>query len=60
VDVPFTLVFIVDGLHVPLIPLLEFDGSDGAVLFWQIGAMAANTGITGAITVTSRVVVVAH
>ena len=51
---------IVAGFHVPVIPLVEVNGNAGAVLLWQILAIAANVGATSGVIVTSKLVVVAH
>jgi hypothetical protein len=50
----------VAGLHVPLIPLLEADGSVGAVAFWHNGAIAVNAGVICGLMVMLSVVVIAH
>jgi hypothetical protein len=60
VDVPGELVFIVEGFHVPLIPFEDVGGNAGAIEFWHSVAIAVNAGVTGAVIVTSNVVVVAH
>ena len=49
VIVPVTDVLIVDGFHVPLIPLLDDDGNVGAVLFWQSGPICVNVGVSWAV-----------
>lgn len=51
---------IVAGDQVPLIPFCEVSGSAGAVLFWHSGPMPAKVGISGAVTVISKVVGTAH
>ena len=58
--VPGVLVLMVAGFHVPVIPLVEADGSAGAVEFWQIGPIGKNVGVTLSLTVTVIVVEVAH
>ena len=60
VVVPVADVFIVAGLHVPVILLLEVVGSDGAVAFWQRGPICANVVVTTPPMVISIVVVVAQ
>jgi hypothetical protein len=60
VEVPLALVLIVEGFHVPLIPLLELEGKVGGIEFWHKEGVAANVGVAGAVTVTSNVVVDAH
>ena len=57
VCVPGVDVLIVAGLHVPGIDgvLVEFAGSVGAGEPWQIGAIALNVGVTGAIPVIEMV-----
>ena len=55
------LVLIVDGLHVPVIPLFETFGSDGAVEFRHNGPICVNVGlIEGGVTTIISVAVVAH
>ena len=51
---------IVDGLQVPVIPLLEVVGNTGAVAFWHRGAMVVNVGISCGLIVMFIVVDVAH
>ena len=60
VVVPIVDVFIVAGLHVPVIPLLDVVGNAGAVAFWHSGPICVNVGVTCALIVTLRVAVVAH
>ena len=50
----------VAGLHVPLIPLLEVDGSAGAVAFWHNGAIGVNAGVISGLMVMLNEAVVAH
>ena len=38
-----------DGLQLPLIPLVEVVGNDGALAFWQSGPILANVGVTFAV-----------
>ena len=58
--VPEVAVLMFAGLHVPLIPLIEVNGSAGAELFWQSGPIAAKEGVVLAVVVTVIVVPVAH
>lgn len=58
--VPAVDVLIVAGLHVPLMPLVEVAGNDGAPEFWQSGPIALNVGVTGAVITMVIVVVVPH
>jgi hypothetical protein len=51
---------IVDGFHVPVMPLLDVAGRIGAVLFWQIGPIAVKVGVTWVAMVISIVMVIAH
>ena len=60
VVVPAVLVLIVEGLQVPLMEFVEVSGKDGATAFWHKGPIAANAGVTCGVTVTFKVVVVAH
>ena len=48
------------GDHVPLIPLVEVVGNADKVPPEQIGATAANVGVTFGLTVIVNVVLVAH
>jgi hypothetical protein len=48
------------GFQVPLIPLFEVDGSIGGAAFTHNGPTALNTGIIAALTVTVKLVAVAH
>ena len=48
------------GPQVPVIPLLEVVGKGAKAAPEQIGATAAKVGVTGLLTVTVSVVVVAH
>ena len=50
----------VAGDHVPVIPFVEVVGKTGATSPEQIAATAAKVGVVCALTVTDRVVVVAH
>ena len=58
--VPAILVLITAGDQVPVIPLLEVSGNDGAVVFRQISPITSKAGITLGLTVTFSVVVVAQ
>ena len=57
---PEVVLFTTAGLHVPVIPLVEVVGNVGAVEPEQKAGIAANVGVKLGVTVTSRVVVVAH
>ena len=48
------------GAQVPVIPLMDVVGSDAKVAPEQIGATAANVGVTLVLTVIVNVAVVAH
>ena len=48
------------GDQVPVMPLLEVVGNGASVVPEQIDATAANVGVTFGVTVTVKVVVVAH
>ena len=50
----------VAGLQVPVMLLVDIVGSVGAVVPEQIGAIGSNVGVMRGLTVTSRVVGVAH
>jgi len=60
VVVPEAAVLTVDGLHVPLIPLLEVAGNVGAEEFIQSGPTCVNTGLICVAIVTFIVAFVAH
>ena len=60
VVVPRLEVLIVAGLQVPVMPLVEVVANTGAALFRQSAPIVLNVGVTLGVTVTSRVVVVAH
>jgi hypothetical protein len=60
VVVPGVEVLIVDGLHVPVNPLSDVDGSAGAVAPTQNGPTGVKVGTTWSSIVISRVAVVAH
>ena len=45
VVVPVADVFIVAGLHVPLIPLVDVNSNGGAVEPWHKGPICAKTGV---------------
>ena len=57
---PLAVLFTVAGDHVPLIPLLDVDGSTGAVVPLQKAGIAVNVGVVLLVTVTVIVVRVAH
>ena len=46
---------IVDGLHVPFIPLFDVPGSVGAVLFWHKGPICVNVGVNWTVITISIV-----
>ena len=50
----------VDGFHVPVMPLFDVVGKVGAVAFWHSGAIAVNAGISCGLIVMFSVVGVAH
>ena len=60
VVVPVADVFIVAGLHVPVILLFDVVGSAGAVAFWHSGPTCVNAGVTLPLMVISIVAVVAQ
>ncbi len=60
VVVPVADVFIVAGLHVPVILLFDVVGSDGAVEFWHSGPTCVNVGVTVPLMVMFIVAVVAQ
>jgi phosphate starvation-inducible membrane PsiE len=62
VYVPFAVLSIVDGLHVPVMPLVDVVGNAGAVAPLQILKVVPklNVGVIFGLTVTVNVCVVAH
>ena len=58
--VPAKVVLIVEGLHVPGIPLLEMPGRIGGIEFWHRGPIVEKLGEILAVTRISIVVVRAH
>ena len=48
------------GAHVPVIPLVDVNGNVGAAAPLQIAAIGLNVGVMFGLTVTVKVVVVAH
>jgi hypothetical protein len=62
VTVPAAEVFIVAGLHVPMIAgiFVELAGKDGGMEFWHNGPICVNTGVILVDTTISIVVVAAH
>jgi hypothetical protein len=48
------------GVHVPVMPFVDVNGSTGATSPEQIGATAAKIGVTLGVTVISSVVGIAH
>ena len=57
---PVVAVFIVAGLQVPVMPLLEIVGNAGAVEFWHSGPICVNTGAICDETTISIVVIAPH
>ena len=57
---PVTVVLIVAGVQVPVIPLLDITGNAGAAAFTHSGPMAVNIGVICASIVMFNVAVVAH
>jgi len=60
VYVPLVVLLTVAGTQVPVIPLSDVVGNDGAIEPEQIGATTAKVGATFELTVTVSVVMVAH
>ena len=58
--VPAVDVLIVAGFQVPLIPLAEADGNDGAVPFWQSGPIGVKVGVIWLVITISMVAMAAH
>jgi hypothetical protein len=58
--VPGTVVLIVGGFQIPVIPLIEVVARVGGTVFSQRVPIGANVGVVGVVTVISRVVVLAH
>ena len=59
-NVPGTVVLIVFGTHVPVIPLSDVPGRDGGTLFWHSGPICVNVGITCGVIVMLIVVTTPH
>ena len=57
VYVPLAVLLIVEGNHVPIIPLLDVAGNTGATAPLHIGAIAAKVGIVGGLTIALAVAV---
>ena len=57
---PDAVLLITAGLHVPVMPLVEEVGNNGAADPEQNAGIAANVGVTLGVTVISSVVIVAH
>ena len=60
VYVPLAVLLTVAGDQVPVMPLVDVNGSTGAMAPEQIGATAVNVGVTFGLTVMVMVAVVAH
>jgi hypothetical protein len=60
VYVPLAVLLTVAGDQVPVIPFVDTAGSVGAAVPEQIAGIAAKVGVVLLVTVTSKVVVVAH
>lgn len=58
--VPVAVLLTSAGVHVPVMPFIEVNGSTGAVEPSHIAATAAKVGVTFGVTVTSNVIGVAH
>jgi len=58
--VPTTDVLIATGLQVPVMPLFDVNGSEGATELRQSEPNGLNVGVTFGVTVTSTVVDIAH
>jgi uncharacterized membrane protein len=54
------VLFIVAGFQVPVIPLVDVAGKAVAAVPLQIGVKAVNVGVVFAVTVCTKVCVVAH
>ena len=59
-DVPATVVLMVAGVQLPIIPLVEVVGSIGSGEFWHKGPMPLKMGVTWFVIVMVMVVVVPH
>ena len=57
---PTTAVLIAAGLQVPVMPLFDVNGSEGATELRQSEPNGLNVGVTFGVTVTSMVVDIAH
>jgi hypothetical protein len=59
-DGPITVVFMLAGNQVPMMPFKEFNGSTSGVSFRQYGPNCVNVGVTIGLTVMVIVVTLAH
>lgn len=53
-------VLIIAGIQLPLMPLLDVDGSEGGLALIHSGPTGLKAGVIAGLTVTVRVVVDAH
>jgi len=60
VVVPVANVLMVEGLHIPVMPLLDTSGNTGATAFTQSGPIAVNAGVICASIVILNEADVAH
>ena len=60
VAVPVVAVLIVAGLQVPVMLLLDVNGNNGAVEFWQSGPINVNTGVIWLVITISMATGAAH
>ena len=59
-NVPGSLVLVIGGSHVPVIPLSEVSGKTGGVLYWQSGPIVSNTGMIPVTMVIDMIVSTPH
>ena len=59
-NVPATVVFIDDGLHVPVMPSSDTPGKIGGIEFWHSGPICVKVGVICRVMVIFIVVTVPH
>ena len=60
INVPMSVVLIVAGSQIPVMPLADAAGNRGGTEFWQSGPIAVNTGIISVAIVMFNIAGMAH
>ena len=60
VNVPATVAFIDDGVHVPVMPSSDTPGKAGGIEFWHRGPICVKVGVIWVVIVIFIVVIVPH